>query len=296
MHVLPFERQVAAISALCEGMSIRATERLTDIHRDTIMRLGVRVGQGCDLIHDYYMRDLNIAVIELDELWAFIGKKRKNVKPQDPPELGDCYSFIAMDATNKAILSYRTGNRDGDTTEFFLADLRSRVHGSPVLVSDAFRFYSRGVQRVFKQRVHYGQIIKKFDGIPVMDDARRYSPQAVVEIERRTIYGKPPWEKITTSHVERQNLSVRMASRRFTRLTNGFSKKIENHCAAVGLYVAHYNFCRVHETIKTTPAMAISVTDHVWSIAELVEGALQGYVEPRGGKRRRFRVIDGGLP
>lgn len=294
MHVLPFERQVAVISALCEGMSIRATERLTDTHRDTVMRLGVRVGQGCDLIHDYYMRDLNIGVIELDELWAFIGKKRKNVKPEDPPDLGDCYSFIAMDATNKAILSYRTGNRDGDTTEFFLADLRSRVHGSPVLVSDAFRFYARGVQRVFKHRVHYGQIIKKFDGIPVMDDARRYSPQPVVEIERRTIYGNPPWERITTSHVERQNLSVRMASRRFTRLTNAFSKKIENHRAAVGLYVAHYNFCRVHETIKTTPSMALGLTDHIWSIAELVEGALEGNVDPRA-RRRRFRVIDGGL-
>jgi IS1 family transposase len=293
MNVLPLDKQIAVISALTEGMSIRSVERLTGIHRDTIMRLGVRVGLGCDRLHDYYFRDLNVATIELDELWAFIGKKQKRRKPEDVGK-GDAYTYLALDATNKAILAHRTGKRDYETTEFFLNDLRSRVMGSPYISSDAFRYYEKAVERTFGRRTHYGQIIKHFSGEPSMEAQRRYSPGVVVAVDKRVIRGRIEPDEICTSHVERANLSVRMASRRFTRLTNGFSKKIENHRAAVGLYVAHYNLCRVHETLRTTPAMALGVTDHVWSIADLIEGALYGSAEPRGRKVRRFRVIDGG--
>ena len=295
MNVLPFDLQVAAISALCEGMSIRATERLTGIHRDTIMRLGVRVGRGCERIHDFFITDLTVSSIELDELWAFIGKKHRRRKPEDPPEAGDCYTFIAMDRVNKAILAYRTGKRDGETTEFFLQDLRDRVRGSPSLSSDAFRYYEAAVRATFGKNCNYGQIIKKFHGEPKVEAKRRYSPGVVVAVKRRAVVGAEGSFEIGTSRVERQNLSVRMASRRFTRLTNGFSKKIENHRAAVSLYVAHYNLCRVHESLRTTPAMALGVTDHVWSVEELLIGAIEGAVKPPWKRVGRFHVIDGGM-
>ena len=279
MNVLPFEKQVAIVAGLCEGMSIRATERLTDTHRDTIMRLGVRVGSGCARLHDYLIRDLSPSIIELDELWAFIGKKRRQVKPTDPREFGDCYTFIALDVTNKAIISYISNKRDGVTTEFFLRDLKSRIKGRPLINSDAFQPYETAINVVFGKKADYAQVVKRYHGEPAIDAARRYSPGVVVGIRREVKIGDPIIANVSTSHVERQNLSVRMASRRFTRLTNGFSKKLENHQAAVSLYVTHYNFCRVHEALRITPAMAVGVTDHVWSIGELVQRAISGEIE-----------------
>lgn len=268
MNILPFDRQVAVIAALTEGLSIRATERLTGVHRDTVMRLGQRVGFGCDTIHDRLMRDVRSTLIELDELWAYIGKKQKRVTPDDTFDKGDCYTFLALDATNKAILAYRSGKRDATNTELFVNDLRARVLGAPVISSDGFQPYADAVCNAFAPRLHYGQIIKTFREEPRLEAARRYSPGVVVGVNRQVVYGQPA--VVCTSHVERANLSVRMASRRFTRLTNAFSKKIANHAAAVSLYVAHYNFCRVHETIRTTPALALGVADHIWSVAELV--------------------------
>jgi IS1 family transposase len=293
MNFLPFERQVAVISALTEGMSIRAVERLSGVHRDTIVRLGLQVGEGCDRLHDYLMRDLRVSKIELDEVWGFVRKKQRRVKPGET-DAGDFYSFLALDATNKAIIAYRTGKRDGDTTEYFLADLRSRVLGSPVVSSDAFRFYERAVERTFKTRIQYGQLIKHYSGEPSREAARRYSPGVVVGVERRVIAGKMRPEDICTSHVERANLSLRMASRRFARLTNAFSKVARNHAAAVSLFVGFYNLCRIHEALRMTPAMALGVTDHVWSVAELLEGAVRGTVDPPGRRVGRLRVIDGG--
>ena len=161
MNILPIERQTAIISALCEGMSIRATERLTDTHRDTIMRLGVRVGTGCAQLHNAMMRDLNVSRIELDELWAYIGKKQRRVTETDDGSKGDCYTFIAMDATNKAIISYRSGKRDDLTTEHFLTDLRTRVLGRPIIHSDGFSAYEEMMRWTFGDTADYGQIIKK---------------------------------------------------------------------------------------------------------------------------------------
>jgi IS1 family transposase len=293
MNRLKPDQQATVIAALTEGMSIRATERLTGFHRDTIMRLGVRIGRKCAHLHDAMMRDLNVAQIQMDELWAHIGKKQKRLTPDDDATKGDCYTFIAMDAIGKAIISYRSGKRDWWTTGQFLSDLRMRVLGTPMISSDGFVAYEEMMRQTFGETCHYGQIVKKYAGEPPVDAARRYSPGALVEIERKVVTGNMPKFMIGTSHAERQNLSVRMASRRFTRLTNGFSKKIENHAAAVSLYVAHYNLCRVHETIRQTPAMALGLTGHPWSIAELIDAALQGIPEePNGGPS--FRVINGG--
>jgi IS1 family transposase len=274
MNILPFEKQVAVVAALTEGCAIRAVERLTDVHRDTVMRLGVRVGQGCAALHDRLFRGLNVNLLELDEVWGYIGKKQKRLTRDDPADLGDTYTFIGLDATRKAIISYRTGKRTGDNTIEFAADLRARILGRPQISSDAFRPYVDAIEWAFGSEVDYGQIVKVYEGEPGPTAARRYSPGWVVDVRRATIAGAPDPEKISTSYVERQNLSLRMACRRFTRLTNAFSKKLANHKAAVALYVAHYNLCRVHETLRTTPAMALGVTDHIWTIGELVEAAL----------------------
>lgn len=273
MNILPLDRQTAVVSALIEGCSIRTTERLTQTHRDTVMRLGARIGRGCAALHDLMFRDLHVSQLQFDELWAFIGKKQKRVKPSDDPTKGDCYTFLALDSLNKAIVSYRVGKRDGDTTLAFVEDVRGRVLGTPMISSDAFPAYEPTIRYVFGDKCHYGQIVKSYAGDPAKDAARRYSPAAVVKVEKRRVLGFMPGFLTSTSHIERANLSVRMASRRFTRLTNGFSKKAENHEAAVSLFVAHYNLCRVHETLRMTPAMALGLTDRPWSVAELIQVA-----------------------
>lgn len=293
MNILPRDKQVEIIAALTEGCSIRAVERLTGVHRDTIMRLGHDVGVGCAKLHNALMRDLRVNRIELDEIWQYVGKKRKQVTPDDPPDVGDQWTFIALDGTSKAIIAHRTGKRDGANTQQFVADLRERVIGAPEISSDAFRSYPRAIEKAFGANVHFGTIDKTFAVDAVPEAARRYSPGAVVAVKREVVSGYPI--TISTSYVERQNLTLRMSQRRFTRLTNAFSKKLENHMAAVALYVAWYNLCRVHEAHRVTPAMQLGIADHVWSIRELVEAALTGEIdEPQGRRVGGFRVIDGG--
>lgn len=282
MNILPLDRQIAVVSALVEGCSIRATERLTGVHRDTIMRLGARIGTACAHLHDAMMRDLHSSNIELDELWAYVGKKQKKLRPGDGADKGDQYTFVAIDATNKAILTYRTGKRNRENTTAFVADLRERVLGTPQINSDAWTFYEDAIKAAFGPRVHYAQIQKHYAGEPPINAARRYSPGWVVGVRKERVIGYPHEWQISTSYVERTNLSVRMGSRRFTRLTNAFSKKLDNHVAAVALFVAHFNLCRVHETLRETPAIALGLTDHPWPVGKLVTTALamSGGLEP----------------
>ena len=291
MNILPIDKQIAAVSALTEGVSIRASERLTGIHRDTIMRLGVRVGEGCARLHDRMMRDLNIGRVELDEAWSFVAKKQARLTPEDGADKGDQYVFLAIAGAAKAILSYCVGKRNQEHTSAFVADLRQRVLGKPEISSDGWNCYPGAIEDAFGVDVTYGQIEKHY-GVHggAVEAARRYSPAQVVAVSKRRVIGHP--RHISTSYVERQNLTLRMQQRRFTRLTNAFSKKLENHAAAVALYVAHYNLCRVHEALRTTPAMALGVTDHIWTIGELIEAATGP--EPEGRQVGRFRVINGG--
>ena len=295
MNVLPSHKQSEIVAALCEGVSIRATERLTGVHRDTIMRLGVRVGEGCARLHDAMMRDLQVPRIELDEIWAYVGRKQERVKPEDGANIGDQYTFIALAGAAKAIVSYRTGKRTAYNTRAFVMDLRQRVLGAPEISSDAFQPYPVAVELAFGIDCDYGMIEKKYavGDARGVEAARRYSPAQVVAVQRHDVVGRP--KHISTSYVERQNLSLRMGQKRFARLSNGFSKKLENHAAAVSLYVAHYNLCRVHEALRVTPAMQLGVTDHIWTVGELVDAALTGVTpEPDGRKVGPFRVIDGG--
>lgn len=294
MNTLSRDQQVAIIAALTEGCSIRSVERLTDVHRDTIMRLSVRVGLGAARLHDRTMHSLRVNRIEMDEVWSYVGKKRRQVTRSDGPDLGDQYVFTALASSAKAIISYRVGKRDGANTRAFVADLRERVLGRPELSSDAWAAYPEAIEAAFGAGCTYGQVVKTYSvtHLAVNEASRRYSPAEVVAVDRTAVVGMPL--DISTSYVERSNLTLRMASRRFTRLTNAFSKKLENHAAAVALYVAHYNLCRVHEALRITPAMAIGVTDHIWTIGELVDACLANAPIDRR-RRRNFRVIQGGL-
>lgn len=295
MNILPFESQVAAIAALTEGVSIRATERLTGIHRDTIMRLGVRVGEGCAALHDRMMRGIQVPVIEFDEIWSYVGKKQRRVQPGEVDK-GDRYTFIALDATRKAIISHVTGKRNEATTRAFVNDVWERIVNRPQITSDGWGPYIEAVAECFGDGADYAQLVKHYAADHSVQAARRYSPPQVVRVERLVVSGAPSRRHLSTSYIERQNLTVRMQQRRFTRLTNGFSKKLANHEAAVALYVAHYNLCRVHEALRITPAMALGVTDHIWTIGELLKAAtMQNMPEPTGTRMGAFRVIDGGV-
>jgi|HubBroStandDraft_4_1064222.scaffolds.fasta_scaffold07336_6 IS1 family transposase len=298
MNVLDRDKQIEIIAALTEGMSIRAVERLTGVHRDTIMRLGARVGRGCGELHDRLFVGIRTGRLELDELWAFVGCKQKNVTRKDLPVRGDQYTFIALSSSAKAIIAYQTGKRSTETTDLFVRDLRERVLGTPEISTDGYHPYRNAIRDAFGGRAAHGVINKTYSvtHLATPEASRRYSPAAVVAVSREVVSGLPG--QISTSHVERQNLTVRMGSRRFTRLTNGFSKKLDNHAAAVSLYVAHYNLCRWHETIRSTPAEALGLTDHAWSISELLDAALAVAIpdptETAPDRRRRFRVIEGG--
>ena len=291
MNILPFEKQIAAISALTEGVSIRATERLTGIHRDTIMRLGVRVGEGCAHLHDRMMRDLQVPILEFDEILGYIGKKQRRTTPEETDK-GDQYTYIALDATRKTIVSYMTGKQNETTTRAFVHDVWERIVNRPQITSDGFVPYIEAVAEAFGDGAGFAQLVKHYSAEQAVEAARRYSPARVVRVERMMVSGRPDNRRVSTSYVERSNLTLRMQQRRFTRLTNGFSKKLENHAAAVALYVAYYNLCRVHEALRTTPAMALGVTDHIWTIGELIEAATGP--EPEGRQVGWFRVIDGG--
>jgi len=275
MNILPREKQIEAIAALCEGVSIRATERLTGVNRGTVMALGARVGEGCAKLHNALMRNLNVSRLEFDEIWQYVGKKRKAVKATDPITVGDQFTFIALAGTSKAIVSYYTGKRTSEAACAFAKDVRARVLGAPEISTDGLNAYPYAIEAAFKKECTHGVVVKEFAAMAVNDEAaHRYSPGDVVSVQYHDVIGSP--RNISTSYIERQNLTIRMQQRRFTRLTNAFSKKFDHHVAAFALYAAHYNLCRVHETLKITPAMQVGVTDHVWSIGELIDAALSG--------------------
>lgn len=269
MTFTPLAKQTQAIAGLVEGNSIRSMERTTGLHRDTIMRLALRVGEGCAKIMDEEMRDLTCERIQADEIWCYVGKKQRQVKEgDDTSKCGDFYTFVAMDADTKLIPSYRVGKRDRRNTVAFMDDLAGRLSNKCQLSTDAFGAYIDAVERAFGADADYGQIVKFYDSD---HSAGRYSPPVCIGAKRTPISGHPDMAHISTSLIERQNLTMRMSMRRFTRLTNGFSKKVEGLKAAVSLHFAHYNLCRIHSATRVTPAMAAGVSKRVWALEELVE-------------------------
>lgn len=274
MNVLKREKQVMAVHALAEGSSIRSIERMTGIHRDTIMRLGVKVGKGCTSILDRMMRHLTCEHIQVDEIWGFVGKKQRNVKSDDP-DLGNAWTYVAFDSKSKAVPCFRVGKRSKIDTRKFICDLSYRLVNRVQISSDALRFYTGAIERGFGGDVDYGQVVKSYASEKPLPASSRYSPPRIISVKQKPLVGNPEKSSISTSYVERQNLTMRMHCRRLTRLTNAFSKKLENLRAAVGLHFGYYNLVKIHKSIRMTPAMALGVTDSLWSIQDLVERALE---------------------
>jgi IS1 family transposase len=272
MNILKSEKQEMVIGGLVEGSSIRSIERMTEVHRDTIMRLMVSVGNTCEKIMDTTMRNLPCKNIEVDEVWSFVGKKQRHVTMNDNPNgVGDFYTFIALDSDTKLIPAYKVGKRDLPTAHAFISDLSSRPGNLIQLSSDKLKAYVEAVGATFSADIDYGQIVKSYEAELI--GPGRYSPPKVISVPKVYITGNPDFNKICTSFVERHNLTVRMQMRRFTRLTNAFSKKLENLKAAVALHFARYNFVWIHSTLRMTPAMAAGVTKELWTIRDFIERA-----------------------
>jgi len=270
---LATEKKVSVISMLAEGNSIRAVERITGVNQNTIMSLNRRVGDACAKIMDEKMRRLNCRNLEIDEIWGFIGAKRNNAARAGA--YGDVWTFIALDADTKLIPSFIVGKRDAYHARVFMDDLASRLALRVQISSDALAAYPDAFDRSFGVDADYGQIVKTYSVTPLGNAAApaavRYSPAEVVKVERTIVSGMPDVARITTSHIEKQNHTLRMHCRRLTRLTNAFSKKFENFQAAVALNFAYYNFVKTHLAIRMTPAMGAGIEKSHWTIAELLE-------------------------
>ncbi|MGA3169477.1 MAG: IS1 family transposase [Chthoniobacteraceae bacterium] len=272
-NVLPTEKQATVISALAEGNSIRSIERMTGIHRDTIMRLGVRVGQGCEKLMDAKMRALLCTRIEVDEIWGFVGKKQKRANAVDRRAgLGDVWTFLSIDPETKLMPSFLVGQRDRYHAVTFMQDLAARLCNRIQLSSDAMGAYPDAVEMAFGGDVDYGQIVKEYCA-PSKEEARRYSPSRLSSVFKSAINGDPIPELVCTSYIERSNLTVRTHCRRLARLTLAFSKKLENFKAAIALHLAYYNFVKTHSTIRCTPAMAAGIERTHLSITDLIDAA-----------------------
>ena len=272
-NVLDREKQIAVVSALAEGSSIRSIERITGIHRDTIMRLGVLVGQGCAAILDQKMRDLSCKQLQVDELWGFIGKKQGHTRPDDDPQYGDVWTFCAIDAETKLVPSFKVGKRDIRTAQAFVSDMAGRMRNRVQLSSDGLRAYVEAVEQAFGSGVDFAQIVKTYTHEESHNQERKYSAPEIVTTEKKIISGSPDMALASTSYVERLNGTTRLHMRRLTRLTYAFSKKLENFEAAVALHFAYYNFVKRHSTIRCTPAMASGIENDFWTVGDLIKAA-----------------------
>lgn len=263
-----------AIQCLLEGCSIRSTERLTGLNRNTIMRLLVVAGDRAARVTDSLLRDLRPRYLQCDEIWTYIGKKQRRLRKGESDELGDQWVFVGMDPETKLVVSFQVGKRTARTTYALAEDLYRRMayaHRTQV-TTDGFTFYKDAIPDSFGTDADFAQLIKLFGDYGQFDSPdARYSPPRIVEVISKIRTGNPDSDHICTSHVERQNLTIRMALRRFTRLTNAFSKKLAHLKAAVALHFAYYNFCRVHASLRVTPAMEAGITDRIWSIEELLQ-------------------------
>jgi IS1 family transposase len=273
-NVLNTDKQITVIGALAEGSSIRSIERMTGIHRDTIMRLGVRVGQGCASVLDAKMRDLPCHHLQFDEIWGFIGKKQRNLLvDDDETRYGDVWTFCAIDAETKLVPTFRCGKRDAATANAFVEDVASRMRTRVQVTTDALRLYVEAIERGFGSDVDYGRVIKTYAHDDSIHPERRYSAPEIVTTEKELVNGNPDMELASTSHVERLNGTTRLHMRRLTRLTYAFSKKLENFKAAAALHFAYYNLVKRHGTLRCTPAMAAGVERDFWSVGDLLEAA-----------------------
>ena len=276
MNRLTTQNRVAILKALSEGMGINAACRITGASKNTVLKLLADVGRACALYQDQTMRGLTITKVQVDEIWSFIGMKEKNVPANTDPTrgYGDCYTYTAIDPVTKLMPCWLVGYRTSESADHFMSDLAPRLANRVQLTSDGMAGYPAAVRKHFGDNVDYGVLNKSYEGgMPAVEAKRRYSPAVCTGATKNTVIGSPELKDISTSHVERANLSMRMGMRRFTRLTNAFSKKIENHMHAISFYFMVYNFVKVHGTVKTTPAIAAGVTAIQWTMEDIVNMA-----------------------
>jgi transposase-like protein/IS1 family transposase len=264
----PLDKAAKAIELLVEGCSVSTVERFTGIHHTTILSLLVLIGEKCERLLESRINHLPVRDVQADEIWGFVGCKEKRNVSGDPLR-GDAYCFVALEPNTKLVLTWHLGRRSARDAMAFTEKLEAATTGEFQITTDGFRPYFNAIHTCLGTRVDYSQLIKTYAA--TTDEEHRYSPPQVVDITITPMWGNPDPERICTSHVERQNLSIRMGMRRMTRLTNAFSKKWENLKAAYAVWFAFYNWCRVHSTLRCTPAMAAGITDHIWSVEELVE-------------------------
>ena len=293
MNRLSTEQRRQVIASLVEGNSLRATCRMTGVSRNTVTKLLTDMGVVCSVFQDRVMRDVRCERVQCDEIWSFCYSKQKNVPEDKQGEFGygDIWTWVAIDADTKLVPTYHIGSRDLQSAYAFISDLAARLRDRVQLTTDGHSVYLNAVRDSFKGGVDYAMLVKLYgtDGA----DAGRYSPPKCIGAVPQAISGNPDPAHISTSYVERQNLTMRMSMRRFTRLTNGFSKKVENLAAAVSLHFAYYNFCRLHKTLGTTPAVAAGVADHVWTLDELIGllEAAESVPVKRGPYKKRAEEI-----
>ncbi len=294
MNKLPLQKRAQILSMLCEGSSMRSISRVADVSINTVSKLLVEAGEACAAYHDEAVRDVNAKRAQCDEIWSFCYAKQKNVaaaKRQDVA-YGDVWTWTALDADSKLIVSYMVGGRDSDYAMGLIDDLRQRLAGRVQLTTDGHKAYLEAVEGAFGADVDYAMLVKLYGAAP--ESAKgRYSPAECVGARKEPIEGTPDPKHISTSYVERQNLTMRISMRRFTRLTNAFSKKVENHCHALSLYFVWYNFCRMHKSLRMTPAMAAGISDTVRDMEWIVSliDARAPKPGPRGAYNNRVKSI-----
>ena len=261
--------RAAILGLLVEGNSLRATSRLADVSINTVTKLLVDLGAACSEYHHKNVRGVRVRRLQCDEIWSFVGAKQKHVRPEPRAEgWGDAWTWVALDADTKLCVSYLVGGRDGGWAREFMNDCASRVQGRIQITTDGHRVYLDAVEDAFGADVDYAQLQKIYGASDEPDT--RYSPAVCIGCDMKVVSGDPNPKHVSTSYVERQNLTMRMGMRRFTRLTNAFSKKVENHCAMVAIHFMYYNFGRIHKTLRVTPAMQAGLADRVWSLEEIV--------------------------
>jgi IS1 family transposase len=272
MNQLSSEKRTQIVAALVEGCSIRSVVRMTGASKNTIAKLLVELGAACADYLNKSLVNLPCKRIQIDEIWSFVGAKQKNVTPEMAAKrvCGDAWTFVAIDADTKLVISWLVGNRDTEAATDILRDVASRLSNRVQLTTDGHNMYLKAVANtLFEEGIDFAQLVKYYENTP--EGQRRYSPAQQMGTKREMVCGSPDPKHISTSYIERQNLTMRMSMRRFTRLTNAFSKKIENHIAMIALHYMHYNFARIHQTLRVTPAMEAGLSDHVWSIQDLVD-------------------------
>lgn len=270
MNRLPIGKRIQILQCLVEGCSLRSTSRMVDVSINTVSSFLVDLGYACTFYQCQVLRDLSCKRVQADEIWSFCYAKQKNVPDYKIGEAGDIWTWVGMCADTKLVLSWLVGGRDAEYANMFMNDLAGRLKNRVQLTTDGHKAYLNAVEGAFGADIDYSMLVKIYGAAPAQEDQRRYSPAECTGAEKRIITGSPDLEQISTSFVERQNLTMRMGMRRFTRLTNGFSKKVANHEHAVSMHYMYYNFGRIHKSLRVTPAMEAGVSDHVWSLEEII--------------------------